>query len=592
MSVRARLVLIIVAVALVPVALSGLTAMRVHQRAFDTQLSQLHQSRAETGAARVRASLDRALEMLQLLVTGTIHWRELSDGERQAALALVYRMQVDLATVTLLDGAGGGLGDAIFRHDDSPGEFRDHPVATMEALSAFSQHIPFAAANRRGRAVGEPFFTAGSSTPLVALAFATDGARGQRWVVAAGLSFRSICAALRSETQAQIATLLVDGDGHILCGPNAGGRLNDSPDVLATSAALPGGWRVVTQEPRAIAFAPSRAIQRQNGLFIVASILVALTAGLLLARRINQPLATLTDGARALARGHFQHRLGLTSTDELGQLGAAFDHMAAEIQKREAAISAFNSELQGRVDERTRELKEAQAQLLQSQKIAAVSALGAGIAHEINNPLTSVVGFAQVLRMRATKDKRESDSRILGMVEEEAARIARIVQTLLTFSEGYAGDSFSDVEPNAVVEMAIKRVPLEKIEVVRQLDDALPHVVGNSAQLQEAITQLVKNAVTAMKGSGTLTVRSSLADGVVKLEVADTGRGIAAEHLAKIFDPFFTTKDDWHGEGLGLTIVHRIIEQHHGRVRAHSQPGAGATFTLTLPAGSRRAHLD
>jgi signal transduction histidine kinase len=202
-----------------------------------------------------------------------------------------------------------------------------------------------------------------------------------------------------------------------------------------------------------------------------------------------------------------------------------------------------------------------------------------------------VLGFAQILRTRALKDKRDKDAGVLEMVESEAQRIKRIVQTLLTFSETYAGESFTELDANYVVEAALDALPLGEIEVVRELDRGLPHVVGNPAQLQEVVIQLVKNALTAMKGRGRLTVRSALADGVIKLEVADTGKGIAPDVLPKIFDPFFTTKDDWRGEGLGLTIVHRIVEQHHGRVRAASQPGAGATFTVTLPAASGKAHL-
>ena len=348
---------------------------------------------------------------------------------------------------------------------------------------------------------------------------------------------------------------------------------------------------MVTQQPRAAAFAASRALQEQNALLIAASLITALLAGLLLARRINRPLLSLTNGARALAQGQFDYRVGLSTDDEFGQLAGAFDQMASEIEKRQAEINGFNLELQARVEERTRELKEAQAQLLQSQKIAAVSSLGAGIAHEINNPLTSVLGFAQILRVRAVKAQREQDSMVLEMVEAEAQRIKRIVQTLLTFSEGYAGESFTELDTNQLLEAALGQVPLAEVQVVRELDLALPRTVGNPGQLQEAMVQLLKNAVTAMKGSGRLTVRSALTDGVIKIEVIDTGRGIAPEHLPKIFDPFFTTKDDWRGEGLGLTIVHRIVEQHHGRIRAQSQPGAGATFTLTLPAASRRAHL-
>ncbi|MCA1663643.1 MAG: HAMP domain-containing protein, partial [Myxococcales bacterium] len=384
-----------------------------------------------------------------------------------------------------------------------------------------------------------------------------------RW----SLSLRALCARLADGGEAQ--TLLVDDSGALLCG---NGR-PDAPDMVTARARLANGWHVLSQQTRATAFAASRELERQNLALIALSLLLALTAGLLLARRITRPLGVLADGAAELASGNFRHRLGLSGSDELGQLGAAFDHMAREIETRDRELSRFNAELQQRVDERTRELKDAQAQLLQSQKIAAVSSLGAGIAHEINNPLTSVLGFAQILKARAGRDKRPDDEKALLLIESEAQRIKQIVQTLLTFSQGYAGDNFTELDANQVLELAVKQVPLGDVQVVRELAAELPQVVGNPAQLQEAIIQLLKNAVTAMKGRGKLTLRTSStarSDGLVTVEVADTGKGIAPDVLPKIFDPFFTTKDDWRGEGLGLTLVHRIVEQHHGRIRANS----------------------
>jgi signal transduction histidine kinase len=205
-----------------------------------------------------------------------------------------------------------------------------------------------------------------------------------------------------------------------------------------------------------------------------------------------------------------------------------------------------------------------------------------------------VLGFAQILKARAMREKRPEDEKALVLVESEAQRIKQIVQTLLTFSQGYAGENFTELDANQLLELAVKQVPLGDVQVVRELAAELPQVVGNPAQLQEAIIQLLKNAVTAMKGRGKLTLRTSSngrSDGLVTVEVADTGKGIAPEVLPKIFDPFFTTKDDWRGEGLGLTLVHRIVEQHHGRIRANSVVGQGSTFTLTLPAATRRAHL-
>ncbi len=590
MSVRLKLALIIAAVALAPLAISGVLAMQVHQRAFDGKVAELHARIAENGATRAQAFLDGALKSVQLLVTRSIRWPELSGAERAGALALVYRQHPGIVVAALLDDQGAGIGSSVFRQADAGAELADHPVATMEELSAFSNHIPFAAAKSKGWAAGEPFFA--EHTPILPIALATDGARGQRWVVTLGFSLRALCAELAQDRADEIQTLLVDGGGRVLCGPHPQAMVGPDPELLTATNSLANGWKIWTQQRRSVAFAASRELRLLNLLLIAVSLVVAVAAGLLLARRINQPVAALVRGADLLAAGQLGHQITIAGNDELGRLGAAFNRMSGEIQKRDGEIRAFNAELQARVDERTRELKEAQAQLLQSQKIAAVSSLGAGIAHEINNPLTSVLGFAQILASRARKEGRDKDAEALQLIDDEAQRIKRIVATLLSFSESFAGEGFTELDANQLVEAALRQVPLGQIELVRELAAELPPIIGSSAQLQEAIIQLLRNALIAMRGAGRLTLRSAGADGVVRLEVIDTGKGIAPEHLEKVFDPFFTTKDDWRGEGLGLTIVHRIVEQHHGRVKAASRVGEGSTFTLILPVASRRAHLS
>ncbi len=588
MTVRTRLMVIVVAVALAPLLLSGVLAMQVHQRAFEEKLRELHASRAATGAAKAQAFLDRAVEDLRLMVTQTIHWSELSEPERQGALALVYEQDPDLAMATLLDEHGAGLGEAVFRHADDDLRYLAHPVATMEALSAFSTNIPFAASRDADCAFGTAFLDAGGAQVLP-LALRTTGPHNAHWTVAVGLSLRSLCKKLATEGAAQ--TLLVDGHGESLC--SHGDAQTDPAALLTADKVLDNGWRVVSSEPRSTAFAASRALWRLNAWLLVASLVVALALGLILARRITRPLFALTVDAAELGRGNFSRVISPTAgeLDEFGRLHAAFDHMAGEIQRREAEILQFNAELQKRVDERTAELRLMQAELLQSQKIAAVTSLGAGIAHEINNPLTSVLGFAQILRARSQRENRTDDAQVLELVEGEAQRIKRIVQTLLTFTQGYAGEQFTEVDANMVCQQAIAQLAGSEVRIVPELG-MLPPVLGNAAQLQEAMAQLLKNAVTAMKGHGVVTLRTVADEGLVRLEVADTGSGIAPEHLTKIFDPFFTTKAEWQGEGLGLTMVHRIAEQHHGRVVAKSQLGHGSTFTLTLPSGNRRAHLS
>jgi two-component system NtrC family sensor kinase len=315
-----------------------------------------------------------------------------------------------------------------------------------------------------------------------------------------------------------------------------------------------------------------------------------------LAQSIAGPVRQLLDGALQFAKGNFSHRLSMTGRDELGQLSETFNHMGVEIDKRDREIRMWNAELQQRVEERTRELKEAQEQLLQSHKIAAVTALGAGIAHEVNNPLTGVIGLTQCMMTEAEEEGREEQVELLRTVETEALRVKGIVRTLLTFSQNYAGESFSPLDVCEILDESAEVVDTDsangKTEIIREYAEDTPKILGNRTQLQQAFLHLMNNSRIAMPNGGRLVLSTSSVDGqLVKIAFVDTGKGIEPEIIEKIFEPFFTTKDNWRGEGLGLTVAFRIIEQHHGTIKASSRAGEGTTMAITLPAAKRGAHL-
>jgi signal transduction histidine kinase len=302
----------------------------------------------------------------------------------------------------------------------------------------------------------------------------------------------------------------------------------------------------------------------------------------------------LTRGAEAVAAGELGRRVGLDTADEFGSLARTFDRMSSELAVKDAENKAWNAELQQRVEARTRELAEVQDQLLQSRKLGAIAALAAGVAHEINNPLMGVVGLSQVLLAR--RDGFDpAGAKMLASIEREALRIRDIVERLGSLAHGSADDARPLVLADVVDAVAADHAAAltsARIELVRTVPDQVPAVLGNAAQLQHAIGHLVDNSVRAMPDGGRLrlTVRTVERD-VVALDVEDTGRGIPPELLDRIFEPFYTSKSDWRGLGLGLAIAHRIVEAHHGRIRATSRIGAGTTMTLTFPAASRGAHL-
>jgi two-component system NtrC family sensor kinase len=620
MSLRVKLVLMVAFVAIVPLAMSGIMALRVHQRAFETAVGDLHLKTAELGAAVAQRRLE-GLRSSLLLTTRSIRWDQLSAAERRGALGFVFRQIDDILVAALLDEEGDGLGSSIFvDSNETEQDLARHPPASLSLLQDFARHIPFAAAQADGTALGETFGVADSPASAVPLALRVDGVHGAKWVVALALSLSSLCTDLSTANPADFKFRLIDAQGQSVCsscnttprpcldpafvqaaksGQSRVARFLSASgaQMLGAYAPASSGWGVAVEQPKAVAFSPSRRLFLQTGFWVAVSLVIAVLVGHLLAQGITGPVAELVKGALELAQGHFGYRLTIQSRDELGKLSQAFNTMGAEVERRDAEIRAWNEDLQKRVEERTRELKEAQEQVLQSKKIAAVSALGAGVAHEINNPLSAVLGMTQILERRLQKEAdRKRELNMLGTIEAEAHRIKGIVRTLHSFSAAYAGEGFVPIDVNSVLAVALKLSEAgfaqQKIEVRADYAPSLPLVLGNGNELQQVFSHLLDNSKTAMPSGGLLSVSTESIDGqLVKVVVMDTGKGIAPEHLDKIFEPFFTTKDKWQGKGLGLTVAFRIVESHHGKIRATSKLGEGTTMTITLPAARPGAHL-
>jgi len=275
-------------------------------------------------------------------------------------------------------------------------------------------------------------------------------------------------------------------------------------------------------------------------------------------------------------------------------MGAELQKSLRQIEAQNRELERWNLELQKRVEERTRELKEAQDQLLMSQKLAAVGELGAGVAHEINNPLAGVLGLTQLLLLKMSPEDPAHES--LKAVEKEALRMREIVQNLLRFSQTANGGTFTPLSLNRICDEALRMVEsqilAQGIEIERAYDPELPRISGDASQLQLCLLHIITNAKTAMPRGGRLTLRTDHLDRkVVRIRIVDTGRGIPKEHIEKIFEPFFTTKDEWSGKGLGLSVAYRIVTDHFGKIAVESEPGKGTAFTLSFPAHAEKTHL-
>jgi len=586
-TVAGKLLVILAFVAAAPLGISTVTALGTYEGELDSNLDELHRRTAGYGARATGSTLDTAQRTIGGLAR-TIPWSGLSDEERHGGLLLIYEQLDDVAIVSLLDANGEGVGRAVHA---LPGTTTTHPTTSLDTLAAFGPMLP-PASRGRGWTVGDPFHPPGQRAPLVPMTFPIVGSDGSTWTLAIGLSLRGACDELAATSPAGVTTRLVDTRGTTLCGSAA------VADAFTAAAPLAQGWRVIAEQPRDLAYASLRRIRRQNFFWVGVAVLGAIAAGLILTQAIRRPLRKLTAGAEALARGDLSHRVAMPTMDELGALGNSFDKMADELEKKDSEIRTWNEDLQRKVDARTAELKAAQDQLLQSKKLGAMAALGAGIAHEINNPLAGVLGMTQVLlaRAKASDQLDERTVRSLTTIEREALRVRDIVERMSALAQESVRDG-TRVDLATVVDSVAAtradRFASAHVQVERVFASGVPRVIGNAAQLEHAISQLVDNSIKAMSPAGgrlRLAIRSIEGE-LVAIDIEDTGRGIPPDLIDKIFEPFFTTKDDWRGVGLGLALAHRIVEVHQGRIRASSTVGTGTTMTVTLPAARQGAHL-
>jgi PAS domain S-box-containing protein len=234
-----------------------------------------------------------------------------------------------------------------------------------------------------------------------------------------------------------------------------------------------------------------------------------------------------------------------------------------------------------------KELENTQVQLLQSEKMASLGKMAAGVAHQLNNPLSGIILYAKLVMEEYDLPKGAVAD--MERVLEDAERAKETVKELLEF----ARQTDQDMKPRDINDIISRTLFLLEnqslfynIEIRKDLGENLPHIKGDAQQLNHVFMNLILNAADAMAGSGTLRIRSgyAAASNSIRIEIADTGEGIPEEVLPYIFEPFYTTKEQGQGTGLGLSMVYGILESHGGTIRAESRAGEGATFYIELPA--------
>jgi len=323
---------------------------------------------------------------------------------------------------------------------------------------------------------------------------------------------------------------------------------------------------------------------------LVGGCVVGLFGYFLFRRRILRPVEELARGTRKVGRGEFATRLPSGATNEIGEVTAAFNEMASSLESYKAKNEAQFAELEAI----NADLSQAQEDLIFAEKMATVGRLAAGVAHEVGNPLASVIGFVDLLQ-RDPDGEMARD--LMPRIKAELDRINGIIRDLLNFSRptGTTGFDIPVLEPSPavslphVVDAVLQLVRLQprfgQVEVAVDLPESFPDVQVPADRLQQVMLNLFVNAAEAMGGHGMIHVRRvpSAAEGFVTLEIEDDGPGIDPRAGSNIYEPFFTTKDIGDGTGLGLAVSLRLVEKMGGSLRHLRDRDNGATFHLSLP---------
>jgi two-component system NtrC family sensor kinase len=303
--------------------------------------------------------------------------------------------------------------------------------------------------------------------------------------------------------------------------------------------------------------------------------------------RITSPVGEMVAATRNIAAGRFDQEVQTKGQGEIALLAESFNTMLKSLRQMKADLEEWGRTLEDKVKQRTEELVAMQARVAHSERLASLGMLAAGIAHEINNPLGGILSLTALTLEDLPPDDPQREN--LEEVVKQTERCRDIVRGLLEFSR-QSRMTTELVDLNKALQETLSLITRQalffNIEVIKNLDENLPVVLGDESQIQQVFMNIFMNAAQAMEERGTLTIttRRGSPDGCAEVLVTDTGHGIPPDKLNRIFDPFFTTKQSGQGTGLGLSIAYGIVTRHGGSIAVKSEPGKGSTFTIRFPA--------
>lgn len=312
----------------------------------------------------------------------------------------------------------------------------------------------------------------------------------------------------------------------------------------------------------------------------------------LIKKHVTYPINQLVEGTKQVSKGNFDFYLPVEKNDEIGELARAFEKMVRRIEAFKEELEGWNRELEKRVEEKTKKLKIAQRKILQAEKMSSLGRLAAVIAHEINNPISGLIVFINLLKKQVEKgdlSERELERmyKNLALMESEAKRCGTIVSELLAFSRKESEIIPCDI--NEIIEKSVSLMRLnikdKNIVINVETEENMPKAKCDPSKMQQVFINLIQNAIDAMPMGGTITIKTKWNEKRkgISVTISDTGVGIPEEYLSHIFEPFYSTKDNGKSIGIGLFVVYGAIEQIGGRISVESEVGKGTTFKICIP---------
>ncbi|MBM4462811.1 MAG: HAMP domain-containing protein [Chloroflexi bacterium] len=324
------------------------------------------------------------------------------------------------------------------------------------------------------------------------------------------------------------------------------------------------------------------------GLLCVGVVLGGVTV-LILERSVLSQLARLSASVKRIgSSGDLSTRLSMPGKDELSVLAGSMNGMLEALQHSQQELQKYSGELERMVEDRTRELREAQEKLVRAEKLAAIGEVAGGIAHELRTPLAAIKLSADFLEAKLEGTADEKAIKHLVFLKKEVDACNKTINDLLDFARP-AKPGTEQLDINEIVRSVIQASTLpQNVKAATDLATGLPPVTADASHIRRALSNLILNAVQAMPDGGQLTLSTAQKGKFIEVKVTDTGVGVPEENLGKVFEPLFTTKAK--GIGLGLVIAKASIERQGGTIEVESQVGKGTTFTVRLPVGEEALH--